>query len=192
MNFYKITNKEENHNSLQYKTGLNIDPLPWNPNGDCEPGGIYFSREDILAFVEHGPWIRKVTVPENIEVYKNPGKPKKWKAREVILGKRRKININVIKGLLEEGADIHADDDHALKWASQKGYLETIKLLLEYGANVHAQDDFALIWAGIHRRSETIQLLLGHGANAIKCFKWASRNGHTEVINLLLKHGASQ
>jgi len=137
MNFYKIINETENHKGLRYKTGLNIDILPWNPDGDCEPGGIYFSREDILAFIDHGPWIRKVTIPEDVEVYENPGEPKKWKAHKVILGKRRRIDIGVIKGLLEEGANVHAGDGWALIWASENGHLEIIKLLIEYGADIY-------------------------------------------------------
>ena len=35
MNYYKILNESENHQGLQYKTGLNIDPKPFNPSGDC-------------------------------------------------------------------------------------------------------------------------------------------------------------
>src|SRR4030042_1262237 len=97
MNYYKITNKEENHYGMQYKTGLNVDILPFNPSGDCEPGGIYFSREDILAFLDYEPWIRKVTLPENEEIYENPGILKKWKAHRVILGERRVITAKVVE-----------------------------------------------------------------------------------------------
>ena len=49
MKYYKITNEEETHNNLKYKTGLNVDPLPFNPEGDCIKGGIYFASKDILA-----------------------------------------------------------------------------------------------------------------------------------------------
>ena len=105
MNYYKITNKNETHHGLKYKTGLNIDPKPWNPSGNCEEGGIYFSREDILFFLDYGPWIRKVTIPTNIPIYTNPGLPVKFKAHRVILGPRRKITAAVIKELLAEGAD---------------------------------------------------------------------------------------
>jgi hypothetical protein len=38
----KLTNIEENHNGFQFNTGLNIDTVPFNPSGDCKPGGIYF------------------------------------------------------------------------------------------------------------------------------------------------------
>jgi len=37
MDYYKFTNKKEKHNGLQYHDGLNIDVLPFNPKGDCEP-----------------------------------------------------------------------------------------------------------------------------------------------------------
>lgn len=54
MKFYKILNKEEKHYRMQYKFGLNVDVLSFKPKGDCAPGGIYFSREDILAFLDYG------------------------------------------------------------------------------------------------------------------------------------------
>jgi len=106
VNFYKILNEEETHNGLKYHDGLNEDPLEFNPSGDCESGGIYFAREDILAFLHYGPWIRKVTIPEGESIYENPGSPKKWKAKRVVLGPRRRINLQVIKKLIKEGARI--------------------------------------------------------------------------------------
>jgi len=75
MDFYKITNEEEIHNRMHYKTGLNVDVIPFNPSGDYEKGGIYFSREDILASLNYGTWIRKVTLPEDAQIYENPGTP---------------------------------------------------------------------------------------------------------------------
>jgi hypothetical protein len=91
MKYYKITNQKEKHYGLQYHDGEVTDILPFNSQGDCESGGIYFAREDILAFIEYGPWIREVT-PVG-EIYKNPGSPKKWKAHKVVLGPRRKITL---------------------------------------------------------------------------------------------------
>lgn len=57
MNFYKILSEEEVQYGMKYHDGLNEDILPFNPTGSCMPGGIYFSREDILAFISYGPWI---------------------------------------------------------------------------------------------------------------------------------------
>ena len=130
MNFYKITNESETHNGMQYKTGLNVDIQQFNPKGDCKSGGIYFSREDILAFMEYGKWIRKVTLPENAKVYENPGSPKKWKADKVILGRKYKITPKKIKQLIKEGADPKAGGSEALRWAANNGHLEIVKLLI--------------------------------------------------------------
>ena len=79
MFYYKILNEDETHYGMQYKNGLNVDILPFNPSGDCTHGGIYFSREDILAFLGYGIWIRKVTIPKDAKVYENPGYPKNGK-----------------------------------------------------------------------------------------------------------------
>jgi bacterioferritin-associated ferredoxin len=64
--------------------------------------------------------------------------------------------------LLAAGANVHADNDYALYWASYKGHTEVVKVLLAAGANVHANDDGAL--------------------------RWASYNGHTEVVKVLKDH----
>ena len=195
MNFYKITNKKENHNGLQYKTGLNIDPLPWNPSGNCESGGIYFSREDIFAFINYGPWIRKVTIPEDAEVYENPGKSKKWKAHKVLLGERKKISINIVRSLLEQGANIHASDDMALKWASENGYLKTVKLLLEYGADVNSGYNQALRYASKYGHQKIVKFLLKQGAdvhaNNDLSLVYASGKGHLKIVELLIEYGAN-
>jgi hypothetical protein len=103
MNYYKITNKDEQHYQMKYHDGLNIDCEPWNPSGDCEPGGIYFSRKDILAFLGYGCWLRKVTIPADAKVYENPGKPKKWKADRIFLHPREKITAKVVQRLIDSG-----------------------------------------------------------------------------------------
>jgi len=123
MDFYKILNEEEYHHNLQYKTGLNIDHVKFNPSGNCDPGGIYFSREDIFTFLEFGPWIRKVTLPEDAKIYENPGTPKKWKANKIILGEREKITTKVIKRLIKEGADPTSNNNFLLYWAIRYGFL---------------------------------------------------------------------
>ena len=197
MNYYKILNKEENHNGLQYKTGLNKDHLPFNPTGDCEPGGIYFSREDIFEFLNYGPYIRKVTLPKDAQIYENPETPKKWKSDKVILGRKRKWNnLKLIRELIDEGANIEP------LWfcAARYGYLDIIKLLLKAGANPNIKDssgNTALIWVSINGHLNIVRLLLKAGANPnIKdsngntALTRASRHGHLDIVKLLLKAGA--
>jgi ankyrin repeat protein len=195
MDYYKILNEDETHHELKYQTGLNIDIQKFNPSGDCKPGGIYFSREDILAFLGYGPWIRKVTIPEDAQVYENPGNPKKWKADKVILEERERINVKVIRRLINEGSDPKANDSYALRWSSENGYLEIVKLLLEAGANPKANNSYALQLAARNGHLEIVKLLLEEGAdpkaNDSYALQWASENGHLEIVKLLLEAGTN-
>ncbi|MDD4083268.1 MAG: ankyrin repeat domain-containing protein [Sphaerochaetaceae bacterium] len=188
MDYYKILNKKECHFGLQYRFGLNIDPLEFNPSGDCSPGGIYFSREDILAFIHYGPWIRKVTLPEDARVYENPSYPKKWKADKVILGKKEKITAKVIKRLIDEGADPKICDSWPLRCAAEFGHLDIVKLLLPY-SDPKAKNSEALRYAAENGHLEIVKLLISvsdpkmHDSCALR---WAAENGHLDIVKLLI------
>ena len=188
MDFYKVLNKKECHYNLQYKFGLNIDPIKFRPSGDCEPGGIYFSREDILTFLYCGPYIRKVTLPEDAQIYENPGEPKKWKANKVILGKREKITAEVIKRLIDEGANPNIGDDYPLRWAAKHGYTEIVKLLLHL-SNSKTNNHMALRWAAMNGHTDIVKLLIpvfdpkSYDSIALR---HAAENGHTEIVKLLI------
>ena len=44
--------------------------------------------------------------------------------------------LNIIKYLISQGANIRADDDWAVVWASYNGHLETVKYLVSQGAKL--------------------------------------------------------
>jgi hypothetical protein len=136
MNFYKITNSEECHHCLKYHHGLNIDTEKFNPSGTCKSGGIYFAREDILAFINYGMFIRKVTLPPDAQVYKDPQPdPEKWKADKVILGPKRIITSVVIDELLKEGADPYAYNSKFLIFCIENGLTNWVKTLIDNKVN---------------------------------------------------------
>jgi len=188
MNYYKILNKDEYHHGLQYKSGLNIDPIKFNPRGNCSPGGIYFSREDILAFIHYGPWIRKVTLPEDARVYENPGNPRKWKADRVILGKKEKITVKIIKRLIDEGANPNTCNSWPLRCAAEFGHLDIVKLLLPY-SDPKACDSYALRYAAKNDHYDIVKLLISvsdpkmHDSCALR---WAAVNGDLKIVKLLI------
>jgi len=131
MNYYKILNKDEKHHGMKYKTGLNVDIIAWNPSGSCTPGGLYFSREDILGFIDYGPWIRKVTLLKDSKIYKDPGRVyEKWKTNKFILGERKKINTKVIKKLIKEGAEIKRYKRQVLSFAVDNGFFGLVSFLV--------------------------------------------------------------
>lgn len=52
--------------------------------------------------------------------------------------------------------------EKVLNWASENGYIEIVKLLLNEGADVHADNDTALRWASENGHSEVVKVLEGH------------------------------
>ena len=117
--FYRFNNPTEEHRGVKYKTGVNKDPLQFNPSGTCERGGLYFISEDELAiwlekWLYHfcllkdrqrvklsckcnrsyfSPyifkWIREVKIRDQARVYVDN---KKYKANEFVLGERIDIH----------------------------------------------------------------------------------------------------
>ena len=69
----------------------------------------------------------------------------------------------LVKDALDAGANVHTEDDDALRLASHNGHVKVVKVLLDAGANVHADDDAALRWAS-YRHLEVVKTLLDAGA----------------------------
>ncbi len=104
-------------------------------------------------------------------------------------------DLPAVKAALKNGANIHANDDVALRWAAANGHFEIVALLLENGANIHAGADQALRSAAENEHFEIVALLLENGANI---HAWdevalllAAQNGRFEMVALLLENGAN-
>jgi ankyrin repeat protein len=80
-------------------------------------------------------------------------------SEELLIKAAKQGNLEVIKFLIENGANINIYDDLAFRVAAKNGHFEIIKFLVEKGANIHAVDDYPL--------------------------RWAAKNGHTKVVNYL-------
>ena len=104
--------------------------------------------------------------------------------------------IEIIKILIENGADIHAEEDQSFINACEYCNIEIIKLLIQYGANIHAQNDKALINACYYDDIETVKLLIENGANIHaqedQAFINACYNNENiEIVKLLIEKGAN-
>ena len=111
--FVKLTNESENHNKYQFKTGLNIDSLAFNPEGECQPGGIYFCLlEDFSRWLNYNGtpmfYVRFVTIPPDAQVWIETNK---FKADRLILSDRVKIG----------DLKVWEDNDYCLAAVQRKG-----------------------------------------------------------------------
>jgi ankyrin repeat protein len=97
-----------------------------------------------------------------------------------------------VKLALKNGANVHAKNDYALRWASGNGHKDVVELLLKNGVNVHADNDDALRWASANGHKDVVELLLKNGAdvhaNNDEARRWAANNGHKDVVELLKKY----
>ena len=113
----------------------------------------------------------------------------------------RRGNTEILKLLLEGGADPNVADDDGLTllhfMARRQKYMAVVELLLDYGANPNKADQTGrtpLHYAVIHRAKEVVQVLLDREADSLK----PDRNGMTpqsvsdreaaEIAYLATKH----
>jgi hypothetical protein len=90
---YKLLAADLRHNGFQYQEGLNVDPVPFNPTGACEAGGLYYTDLEHIPrwYTHHWPLIADVTLPDDARVYAEPCGTK-WKADRLMLSNIRPIS----------------------------------------------------------------------------------------------------
>lgn len=96
--FVKLTKKDEIHNDFKFKTGLNIDIIPFESSDYCSPGGLYFTDIDYLykwIYYNDVPmeWLRYVSIPEDAKVCVEDFK---YKSDKFILSERQEITLKHI------------------------------------------------------------------------------------------------
>jgi hypothetical protein len=185
---YKIINKEMKHRGMVYKEGLNILGEEFNPYDSCASGGLYFAREDILAFMDYGDLVFEVKLLPDSLVYEEPLEcPKKWKTNKFNLSNRRELNLETIKDLIEEGANAHVYSERPLRSAVRLGNLELVKFFVEQGADIHVFKDAPLKRASEYGHLEIVKYLIEKGAHphieGDLPLRLASSSQHKEVVN---------
>ena len=56
-------------------------------------------------------------------------------------------NLELVKLCVENGADITAEYNYAIRWAAYYGHLDVVIYLHKNGADITAEDNYALMWA---------------------------------------------
>lgn len=123
--YFKITNKTEIHHGYVYNTGLNILDKPFDREGSCAPGGLYFTTIDnIHKFYHYGCHLREIFLPNDNPNFEMVEDDNKFRANMIILGDKyslcdletyQKFNLNPAKNTLFVEKSILSCDFNTLK-----------------------------------------------------------------------------
>jgi len=191
----KALRTDRTHHGVVYALGRNECPQPFNDK-ECADGGLYACRlKDLLRWISLYPDIDTVAVVEVPEDAQRCEFATKTKASALVLTRFLPL-LEAMELAVQHGADIHADNDYALRVASENGHVSVVQFLVEVGhADVHADDDGALNVASLYGHLAIVQFLVEHGANVHACddaaLHVASQNGHLAVVQFLVTQGAN-
>lgn len=102
--------------------------------------------------------------------------------------------LNVVKYLIELGADIHAGDDYALKVSATNGNLELVKFLVENGADIHAENETTLINSILNENLDIVKFLIENGAviDGNDSLSVSIVTGNLDVFKYIISIGADK
>ena len=102
--------------------------------------------------------------------------------------------FNKVKFLVENGTDIHINNDEPLMTAITYGHLDIVKVLVKNGADIHVDNDLPLINASGYGYLNIVKVLVENGANVkaqnSKALEVALEQDHEDVANYLVSKGA--
>ena len=65
---------------------------------------------------------------------------------------------------MDLGADIHANNEEALRVASSNGHIDIVKYLVDLGADIHANNDEAVNLANRYGYHDVVKYLVSLGS----------------------------
>jgi len=183
--YFKITNQEECHHGYQYQTGLNILNKPFEPEGSCVEGGLYFTTLEYLdQFYDFGVWLREVRIPENAKMVKDP-EGCKWRADKIILGERYSLyDVETIKKFNLKINEYYIDQ------ASEKGCLKILEWSLKTLNKSMPYSCSAINNASTEGHVKVLDWWVNSGLEfkyTKYAIDWASQGGHVDVLEWWLK-----
>ncbi len=102
--------------------------------------------------------------------------------------------LEVVKYLIGKGANIHAYEDAALRYATYKGRYDIVKYLVENGANIHLRNDAALKNTSSLGHYEIVKYLIEQGADIHNddeaALRKAISSNHFDIAKYLIQQGA--
>lgn len=100
-------------------------------------------------------------------------------------------SADMMRMLLEKGADPRVEDDKALVYAAGIGEIDLVSMLLKLGANVHARNNNALLFAARRGHAKVVERLLeaGGDVDVLKRNKTLWFEVDLEMVEVLVRNG---
>lgn len=140
--FFKFLNNTNTHNNFKYKIGLNVDVVPFNPNGNCETGGLYFTDiNNIFYFYDYGNKIACIKILDDSRVYiENFSKNGivKFKTDKFIITEIYETEDEIMK-LLEYADNMKykwEQDNNLCTFTAKCGYINCLKYVHNKGCKI--------------------------------------------------------
>jgi len=101
-------------------------------------------------------------------------------------------NINkIIQNFISKGGNI----DDILNTSSRLGNIDVVKIMIDYGADVNSCNNDALLWSVLNKNNDITKLLVNNGSNVNACsglaFLWVIQNNDINMIKFFLQNGAN-
>lgn len=93
---------------------------------------------------------------------------KKGEGSELLIKKTKEGQLEVVKYLVSIGANIHTNNEEALKWSAWIGNIEIVKYLVSLGADIHENNEEALKCSIYNQHIEVTEYLISIGAKKPK------------------------
>lgn len=116
----------------------------------------------------------------------------------------KNARIGKLRGVikyLNKGANIHADNDRALRWSCANGHIKVVSELIKRGANIHAYFNNSLVCSSKNGNTEIVTELLKNNANPnynlMRGFahddplESSFKENHVDVSKILIEYGAN-
>lgn len=153
--YFKILNSNLVMQGFQYHLGENRCNEVVESNTKT---GLYITDgENICSYLSFGDKIAIVTIPYHAKIYKESKQIRTDKV--YILEILDLLNLETWKRLIAEGVNIHAEYDYALRWYAKCGRLDLVKFLVDNGADPHAANNLALRFAKEENHKEVVDYL---------------------------------
>ena len=108
----------------------------------------------------------------------------------IVKGDLERIDFLIKSGAKITAKDDWGNENWAIELASDVGDNEVVMFLIENGVDITANDNAAIKQASMRGHIDTIELLLENGADASAGLSEAAENGLKEVVEFLIKNGA--